>query len=154
MKKTKSQSFELHQSGEEPGKTFYKGTGKRIRVTEERQMLLKKYFPMIRSREENVVDGYKKIEETIVSGFRKISDGFVEHYLTREGETAEEARERLVQEQKERQEEREAREGKKSIEKQQQDHWKKRQRAVVEANRRRMETHKEQTEEKGKAGSE
>ena len=45
--------------------------------------------------EEAVVGGYKKIEETIVSGYQKIEDGFVDRYLTHEGETVEEAKQRL-----------------------------------------------------------
>lgn len=49
---------------------------------------------------ENVVGGYKKIEETTVAGFNKIADQFVESFLTKEGETVEEARKRLAAEQK------------------------------------------------------
>lgn len=52
--------------------------------------------------EEGVVDGYKKIEEGVVGGFNKIADKFVDNYLTREGESVEEAKDRLAAEQKER----------------------------------------------------
>lgn len=52
--------------------------------------------------EKKVVDGYKKIERGMVGGFNKIVDGFVDQYLTREGESVEEARERLATQQKER----------------------------------------------------
>lgn len=52
--------------------------------------------------EEKVVGGYKKIEEGAVGGFNKIADKFVDNFLTKEGETVEEARERLAAEQKER----------------------------------------------------
>ena len=45
--------------------------------------------------EKGVVEGYQKIEQGVVSGFSKIEDKFVDRYLTREGETPEEARERL-----------------------------------------------------------
>lgn len=54
--------------------------------------------------EEGVVGGYKKIEEGTVEGFNKITDKFVDNFLTREGETVKEARERLAAEQKARQE--------------------------------------------------
>lgn len=54
--------------------------------------------------EEGVVDGYKKIEEGVVGGFNKIADKFVDHYLTEEGESVEEARTRLATEQKARKE--------------------------------------------------
>ena len=49
--------------------------------------------------EEGVVGGYKKIEEGAVGGFNKIADKFVDNFLTKEGETVEEARERLAAEQ-------------------------------------------------------
>ena len=45
-----------------------------------------------------VTGGYKKIEKGVVSGYTKIEDKFVETYLTRDGETVEEAKERLKKE--------------------------------------------------------
>lgn len=48
--------------------------------------------------EKGVVDGYQKIEQGVVSGFAKIEDKFVDRYLTHEGETVEEAKERLKKE--------------------------------------------------------
>lgn len=53
--------------------------------------------------EEGVVDSYKKIEEGAVGGFEKITDKFVDNFLTRDGESAEEAKARLREEKKERQ---------------------------------------------------
>lgn len=50
--------------------------------------------------EEGVVGGYKKIEEGAVSGFNKIADKFVDNFLTKEGETVEDAKARLSAEQK------------------------------------------------------
>lgn len=58
--------------------------------------------------EEGVVGGYKKIEEGAVSGFNKIVDKFVDNFLTKEGESVEEARARLAAEQKARDEVNEA----------------------------------------------
>ncbi|MBO5159353.1 MAG: hypothetical protein J6B94_07165 [Lachnospiraceae bacterium] len=46
--------------------------------------------------EEGVVGGYKKIEEGAVEGFQKVSDKFVDVLFTKEGETVEEAKERLA----------------------------------------------------------
>ena len=46
--------------------------------------------------EETVVGGYKSVESTVVGGYRKIEDGFVDRYLTRDGETVEEAKARLT----------------------------------------------------------
>ncbi len=45
--------------------------------------------------EDSVVSGYKKIEQGAVSGFSKLTDKFVEAFFTKEGETVEEAKERL-----------------------------------------------------------
>lgn len=58
--------------------------------------------------EEGVVGGYKKIEEGAVGGFNKIADKFVDNFLTKEGESVEEARVRLAKEQKEREARRKA----------------------------------------------
>ena len=49
-----------------------------------------------------VTGAYKKIEDTVVGGFNKMADGFVEKHLMKEGETVEEARERIAKEQAER----------------------------------------------------
>ena len=48
--------------------------------------------------EDTVVGGYKKVEDTVVGDFQKISDKFVDKFLAREGETVEEAKERLEKE--------------------------------------------------------
>ena len=45
--------------------------------------------------EKGVVGGYKKIEHGVTKGYTKIEDKFVDAYLTREGETVEQAKERL-----------------------------------------------------------
>ncbi len=42
-----------------------------------------------------VVDGYKKIEVGVVKGYTKIEDKFIDRYLTKEGETVEDAKKRL-----------------------------------------------------------
>ncbi len=50
--------------------------------------------------EETVVDGYNKIENAVVSGYTKIEDAFVDRYLTKDGETVEDAKKRLKEEAK------------------------------------------------------
>ena len=45
--------------------------------------------------EKGVVDGCKKIEQGVVGGYTKIEDKFVDAYLTKDGETVEEAKARL-----------------------------------------------------------
>ena len=42
-----------------------------------------------------VVEGYKKVEDTFVGGYKKVEDAFVGKFLTHDGETVEEAKERL-----------------------------------------------------------
>lgn len=51
--------------------------------------------------EDAVVGGYKKVEDTVVSGYKKIEDKFVDTFLKKDGETTEEAKERLNREQPE-----------------------------------------------------
>lgn len=48
-----------------------------------------------RKIEQTVVGGYQSIENTVVGGYQKIEDGFVDRCLTRDGETVEEAKQRL-----------------------------------------------------------
>lgn len=50
--------------------------------------------------EHGVVAGYKAIENATVSGFTKVSDKFVGTFLTKEGESVEEAKARLANEQR------------------------------------------------------
>lgn len=52
---------------------------------------------------ESVVSGYQKIEEGVVSGFTRITDKFVDEFLTKEGESVEDAKRRLAAEQTKRQ---------------------------------------------------
>ena len=54
--------------------------------------------------EDTVVNGYKKIEDTFVGGYKRIEDKFVDEFLTRDGETGEEAKQRLAAEVEERNE--------------------------------------------------
>lgn len=57
---------------------------------------------------EKVVDGYKKVENTVVGGFNKMTDKFVGTFLTKEGETLEDAKARIAEGQKAREEKRKA----------------------------------------------
>lgn len=45
--------------------------------------------------EDGVVGGYKKVESGVVYGFNRITDKFVDQFLTREGESIEDAKKRL-----------------------------------------------------------
>lgn len=54
--------------------------------------------------EDGVVGGYKKIEDGAVEGFNKITDKFVDQFLTKEGESVEDAKKRLAEEQAAREE--------------------------------------------------
>lgn len=48
-----------------------------------------------------IKDLNKKIEEGVVSGYKKIEDKFVDKFLRKDGETTEEAKERIKREQEE-----------------------------------------------------
>lgn len=52
--------------------------------------------------ENGVVGGYMKIEDGVVGGFTKMTDKFVDAYLTKEGESTQDAKKRLVREQESR----------------------------------------------------
>ena len=49
---------------------------------------------------ETVTEGYKKIESGVVEGYTKIEDKFIDTFLAKEGETMEQARRRLKEQQK------------------------------------------------------
>ena len=51
--------------------------------------------------ENGVVTGYKKIEDGVVTGYKKVEDAFVNTFLAKEGETAEEAKTRLSRKEQE-----------------------------------------------------
>ena len=48
--------------------------------------------------ENGVVGGFMKMEEGVVNGFNKITDKFVDEFLTKDGESVEDAKKRLAQE--------------------------------------------------------
>lgn len=56
--------------------------------------------------EKAVVNGYKKIESGVVDGYTKIEDKFVDNYLTHDGESIEDAKERLKKEKQNKEESR------------------------------------------------
>lgn len=45
--------------------------------------------------EGGVVGAYKKAETEVIGAYHKVEDGFVDRFLTRDGETVEEAKARL-----------------------------------------------------------
>ena len=48
--------------------------------------------------EHGVVDTYQKIEDSVVGAFEKLEDSFVEKFLTKDGETVEDAKKRMREE--------------------------------------------------------
>ncbi len=75
---------------ESRGKNMEKS--KFIRVNEK---MAEKVVGTYEKIEEAVVGSYQKIEETVVGGYTKIEDTFVDRYLTKDGETLAEAKERI-----------------------------------------------------------
>ena len=49
--------------------------------------------------EDGVVNGYQKMENGVVTGFNKMTDKFVDQFLTKDGESVEDAKQRLAEEQ-------------------------------------------------------
>ena len=49
--------------------------------------------------EKVVVDSYKKIEDSVVDGYQKIEDKFVDTFLKKDGESTEDAKSRIKEEQ-------------------------------------------------------
>ncbi|CDM67550.1 Hypothetical protein CM240_0383 [Clostridium bornimense] len=45
-----------------------------------------------------VVGRYKKIEDTVVKSYQKIEDRFIDQYLTKDGESIEDAKKRINEE--------------------------------------------------------
>lgn len=50
---------------------------------------------------QKVTDGFQKISDAVVDDYMKIEDKFVDRYLIKDGETIEQAKQRLKQEQAE-----------------------------------------------------
>jgi len=67
----------------------------RSKIVEANEKIAESVAKGYKAIEKGVVDGYKKVEQGIVSSFSKIEDQFVDRYLARDGETAEEAKKRL-----------------------------------------------------------
>ncbi len=53
---------------------------------------------------EKVTGTFENIEDTVVGGYSRIEDAFVDRYLTKDGETVADAKERLKKEQENRDE--------------------------------------------------
>ena len=49
--------------------------------------------------EDAVAHGYKKVEDAVVDGYKKIEDKFVDTFLKKDGETTQEAKVRVKEEQ-------------------------------------------------------
>lgn len=72
---------------------------KPVKANEE---IAKKVSGAFEQIEDTVVGGYMQIQDAVVGGYTKVEDAFVGRYLVREGETIEQTKERLKEEQKQR----------------------------------------------------
>ncbi len=66
--------------------------------------------------EDAVTGGFQKIESAVVGAYKQVEDAFVGRFLTREGETVEDAKKRLAVEQTAREEQVQAEEEKRAAE--------------------------------------
>lgn len=62
------------------------------------QKIMNTVISMYTVIEKGVVTGYKKIENSVVNRYNKIANAFVDEFLTRDGETVEDAHKRLSEE--------------------------------------------------------
>ena len=92
----------IYQSMEEGAENGYKTV--EDKVAKGYETVEKNVTEGYKTVEDTVVGGYKTVENAVVDGFNKIADKFVDTFLTREGETTEQAKERLAAEQKAREE--------------------------------------------------
>ena len=65
------------------------------KIAETNEKISKKVTDGYKKIENGVVGGYKKIETGVVDGFERVSDKCVEVLFAKEGESVEEAKERL-----------------------------------------------------------
>ena len=65
------------------------------KLAEANEKIAEKVVGAYKTIEDTVVNGYTKMEDTVVSGYTKIEDAFVDRYLTKDGETVEEAKKRM-----------------------------------------------------------
>lgn len=70
----------------------------RSKLVKANEKIAEKVVGAYKMIEEGVVGGYKKIEKGAVNGFTKISDSFVDEFLTKDGESVEEAKARIAAE--------------------------------------------------------
>ena len=66
------------------------------KIAETNEKIAEKVVEGYKKIETGVVDGYKKIETGVVEGFGKVTDKCVEVLFAKEGESIEQARERLA----------------------------------------------------------
>ena len=70
-----------------------------IKNEKENKKIIEKMVNANKKIEKGVVGSYKKIETGVVSGYKKIEDKFVDKFLREDGETLEQAKERVKKEQ-------------------------------------------------------
>lgn len=69
------------------------------KLVEANEKIAKSVTEGFKKMSDGVVSGYKKIEDGVVNTYTKIEDIFVSEFLTKDGETVEDAKKRLKEEQ-------------------------------------------------------
>ena len=90
MKSRMQAEEQILEKGGETGERIAEGTVKAYRAVE--NGVVGGY----KAIENAVVGGYKAIENGVVGGYKKIEDAFVGKFLTKEGESVEDAKKRLT----------------------------------------------------------
>lgn len=66
------------------------------KFTETNEKIAKAVTSGYKKIEDGVVSGYKKVEDGVVEGFNKMTDKIVDKLFTKEGETVEDAKNRMA----------------------------------------------------------
>jgi len=77
------------------GKTINMAKSKLVKANEKISAAVTGGYKKI---ENGVTEGYRKIEDGVVEGYTKIEDKFIDRFLTREGETLQQAKDRIKKE--------------------------------------------------------
>lgn len=68
------------------------------KLSEANQKIEKAVVEGYKKIEDGVVSGYEKIERGVVEGYKKVEELFIDSFLIKEGESADETRERIKRE--------------------------------------------------------
>ena len=69
------------------------------KIVQANEKIAEELTPGFKKMSDGVVEGFNKMSDGVVKGYTKIEDKFVSEFLTKDGETVEDAKKRLKAEQ-------------------------------------------------------